>query len=69
MFEPEEAVARFFPVGTRYDQNQAKRLIDWLDSCGYRLVHKDQVAAIESLTLSAENLRALVPSAPRRKSA
>ena len=39
----EEAVARFFPRGTYYDRNEAKRLIAWLDRCGYVIVRKDEV--------------------------
>jgi hypothetical protein len=38
----EEAVARFFPAGTSYDRNQAKRLIQWLATCGYAIVPKEQ---------------------------
>ncbi len=38
----EEAVARFFPAGTGYDHNQAKRFIRWLASCGYAIVPTEQ---------------------------
>lgn len=43
----EEAVARFFPVGAGYDHNQAKRLIRWLDSCGYVIAPKEQAKVTE----------------------
>ena len=36
----EEAVARFFSIGTGYDHNQAKMLIHWLDKCGYVVLPK-----------------------------
>ena len=36
----EEAVARFFSVGTGYDHNQAKMMIHWLDKCGYVVLPK-----------------------------
>jgi hypothetical protein len=39
----EEAVARMFPAGTSYDRVQAKRMIHWLDKCGYAIVPKAQV--------------------------
>lgn len=74
MFEPEEAVARYFPVGTGYDYNQAKRLIRWLDSCGYALVPKDQAGAsddpvLQSIDTQSMSLRAVIAGAGRRKSA
>lgn len=34
----EEAVARFFPMGSGYDHTQAKRLVSWLEHCGYGIV-------------------------------
>lgn len=43
----EDAVARFFPAGTSYDDSQGKRLIQWLDSCGYAIVPKVQSDAKE----------------------
>jgi hypothetical protein len=40
--EPEfsiiEAVARYFPLSGGYDHVQAKRFLEWLDHCGYRIV-------------------------------
>ncbi len=74
MYEPEEAVARFFPAGGSYDRNQAKRLIRWLDSCGYELIRKDQASASEPELQSAmktlpQSLRAILVRAERRKSA
>ena len=36
----EEAVARFFSTGSGYDHTQAKRMIQWLDKCGYSIVPK-----------------------------
>jgi hypothetical protein len=45
MLELEEAVARFFPSGKVYDRKAAKKLIAWLDRCGYVIVHKVDPAA------------------------
>jgi hypothetical protein len=38
----EETVARFFPAGTGYDINQARRLINWLEARGYAIAPKEQ---------------------------
>ena len=56
MYSLEEAVARFFPAGTGYDRNQAKRLIRWLDSCGYTVVPKDQVYSLAHVSELATKL-------------
>jgi hypothetical protein len=53
MYALEEAVARFFPAGAGYDHNQAKRLIRWLDSCGYAVVAKDEASAADRVAQSA----------------
>jgi hypothetical protein len=50
-FDVEEAVARFFPQSTGYDRVAAKRLVGWLDTCGYAIVSKE----------------ALEPQPPRRE--
>jgi len=44
-FDVEEAVARFFPRSTDYDHVAARRLIDWLDSCGYTIVAHSAIKA------------------------
>ena len=42
-FTVEQAVSRFFPRSAEYDVVAARRLISWLDSCGYKIVEKTEV--------------------------
>jgi hypothetical protein len=53
MYSVEEAVARCFPAGSGYDRNQAKRLIGWLDSCGYVVIAKEQVSGQQPIAVSS----------------
>ena len=43
-FTIEQAVARFFPLSTSYDTESARRLISWLESCGYAIAEKAPAA-------------------------
>ena len=49
----EEAVARAFPHSTGYDRAQAKRLLSWLEKCGYVVVPKETLKQPKPRTLKA----------------
>ena len=45
---PNQAIARFFPLGTGYDRSKADNLLKWIDACGFELRPKKGLPGVDA---------------------